>query len=75
MDAILRIVAIIIEVLLLAAIAYAVFNGIRLAAVDLGVKARYNKAITVALVAGGVILLIFFIAHLTTFYPGGGVDK
>jgi len=75
MDAILRIVAIIIEVLVLAAIAYAVFNGIRLAALDLGVKARYNKAITVALVAVGVILLIFFIAHLTTFYPGGGVDK
>ena len=75
MDAILRIVAIIIEVLVLAAIAYAVFNGIRLAALDLGVKARYNKAITVALVAVGVILLIFFIAHLTTFYPGGGVDR
>jgi succinate dehydrogenase/fumarate reductase cytochrome b subunit len=70
-----RIIAIVIEVLLLGGIAYAVFNGIRLAALDLGVKARYNRAIIVALVAVGVILLIFFIAHLTTFYPGGGVDK
>jgi succinate dehydrogenase/fumarate reductase cytochrome b subunit len=75
MDAILRIVAIVIEVLILSAIAYAVFNGIRLAALDLGVKARYNRAIVVMLVAVGFILLIFFIAHLTTFYPGGLVDR
>jgi succinate dehydrogenase/fumarate reductase cytochrome b subunit len=75
MDIVLRIIAIVIEVLILAAIAYAVFNGLRLAALDLGIKSRYNRAVTVALFAVGFILLVFFIAHLTTFYPGGGVDR
>jgi hypothetical protein len=69
MDISLRTIAIIIEVLLLTVIAYAVFKGARLTALDLGVKAKYGKAISLALIAGGVILLIFFIAHLTTFYP------
>jgi succinate dehydrogenase/fumarate reductase cytochrome b subunit len=75
MDTMLRIIAIIIETLILAAITYAVFNGLRLAALDFGIKAKYNKAMTLALFAVGIILLIFFIAHLTTFYPGGLVDR
>jgi succinate dehydrogenase/fumarate reductase cytochrome b subunit len=72
MDIFLRTIAIIIEVLLLAAIAYAVLNGVRLAAMDLGIKAKYHRAVTLALLAVGVVVLVFFIAHLTTFYPGGG---
>ncbi len=75
MDTFLRIIAIIIEVLILTAITYAVFNGVRLAALDLGVKPRYNRMMVMALCAVGFILLIFFIAHLTTFYPGGLVDR
>lgn len=71
----LRVIAIIIESLILAAIAYAVFNGLRLAALDLGVRAKYNRAMTLALFAVGFILLVFIIAHLTTFYPGGLVDR
>ena len=70
MDILLRTIAIIIEVLILAAIAYAVFNGVRLAALDLGIKPKYNKSIVMTLCAAGAIVLIFFIAHLTTFYPG-----
>jgi len=69
MDVLLRTIAIIIEVLILAAIAYAVFNGARLAVLDLGVKPKYNKAIIMFLLAVGCILVVFFIAHLTTFYP------
>jgi succinate dehydrogenase/fumarate reductase cytochrome b subunit len=69
MDTFLRTIAIIIEVLLLAVIAYAVFRGVRLTVLDLGVKAKYGRAISLALIAVGVILLVFFIAHLTTFYP------
>lgn len=69
MDILLRTIAIVIEVLLLAAIAYAVLNGVRLAALDLGIKPKYNKAIIMALLAVGTIVLVFFIAHLTTFYP------
>jgi succinate dehydrogenase/fumarate reductase cytochrome b subunit len=69
MDTFLRTIAIIIEVLLLAVIAYAVFRGVRLTVLDLGVKAKYGRAVSMALIAVGVILLVFFIAHLTTFYP------
>ncbi len=69
MDMFLRIVAIFVEVALLAVIFYAMLNGVRLAAFDLGVGPKYNRAVTMALVAAGIIVVIFFIAHLTTFYP------
>ena len=69
MDLLLRTIAIIVEVVILAAIAYVVLNGVRLAALDLGVKAKYNKVITMALFTAGTIVVVFFIAHLATFYP------
>jgi hypothetical protein len=69
MDMVLRIIAIIIEVLILAVIAYTVLNGVRLTAFDFGIKAKYGRVIAMALIAVGFIFLIFFIAHLTTFYP------
>jgi len=69
MDTFLRTIAIIIEVLILAAITYAVFNGVRLTAFDLGIKRKYGKAVVMALLAIGFIVVIFFIAHLTSLYP------
>jgi len=69
MDIFLRTIAIIIEVLILAAVTYAVLNGVRLTASDLGIGPKYGKAIVLALLAVGFIVVIFFIAHLTTFYP------
>lgn len=69
MDVLLRVIAIIVEVLLLTAISYAILNGVRLAAFDLGLGGKFRKAITMALVVVGVIVVVFFIAHLTTFYP------
>ncbi len=69
MDTFLRTIAIIIEVLILAAITYAVFNGVRLTAFDLGIKPKYGKAVVMALLAIGFIVVIFFIAHLTSLYP------
>ena len=69
MDVLIRTIAIIIEVVILAAIVYAMLSGVRLIAFDLGVKPKYNKAIIMALCAGGTIVVVFFIAHLTTFYP------
>jgi len=70
MDTLLRIIAIIIEVLLLAAVTYAVLKGVKLAALNLGVGPKYSRAVTLALFAVGLIVLVFFIAHLTTLYPG-----
>ncbi len=69
MDIFLRTIAIIVEVLILAAITYAVLNGVRLTASDLGIGPKYGKAVILALLAVGFIVVIFFIAHLTTFYP------
>jgi len=69
MDILLRIIAIIIEVLILAVIAYAVLNGVRLTAFDLGIGPKYAKAIAMALLTIGALIIVFFIAHLTTFYP------
>ncbi len=69
MDILIRTVAIIIEVVILAAIAYAVLNGVRLSVFDLGIGPKYSKAIAMVLLAVGFIIVIFFIAHLTAFYP------
>jgi len=69
MDIFLRTIAIIIEVLILAAITYAVLYGVRLTASDLGIGPKYGRAVVLALLAVGIIVIIFFIAHLTTFYP------
>jgi hypothetical protein len=71
MDAVLRTIAIIIEVIILAAVIYAMFNGARLTVFSLGVGAKYGRAIAMVLMAVGLILVIFFIAHLSTFYPPG----
>ena len=68
MDIVLRTVAIIVEVVILAAIAYVIFNGVRLTALDLGIKPKYNRAIVMALLAVSAIVVVFFIALLTTFY-------
>jgi len=69
MDIFLRTAAIIIEVLILGVITYTALNGARLTIFDLGIKAKYNRVVSMALIAVGVILMVFFIAHLTTFYP------
>ena len=69
MGVLLRTIAIIVEVVILAAIAYSVLNGVRLTAFDLGIGPKYSKAIAMVLLAVGFIVLIFFIAHLTAFYP------
>lgn len=70
MDIFIRTIAIIIEVILLGGLVYAMLNGVRLTAFDLGIGPKYNKVVTMVFMAVGLILVVFFIAHLTTFYPG-----
>jgi len=69
MDVLLRTIAIFIEVLILALVIYALLNGVRLILFDLGLGFKYGKAVAMMLVTVGCILVVFFIAHLTTFYP------
>ena len=69
MDIFIRTIAIIIEVLLLVVIAYAVLNGFRLAAFDLGIKSKYSRIVAMAFIVAGSVVLVFFIAHLAVWYP------
>ena len=69
MDILVRTIAIVIEVAILATITYSILNGVRLSAFDLGIGQKYSKALAMLLITVGVIVLVFFIAHLTTFYP------
>lgn len=69
MDVLLRTIAIIVEVLILAAIIYCLLTGARLTIFDLGLGPKYKKVVTMALVVAGCIVVVFFIAHLTSFYP------
>jgi hypothetical protein len=69
MDILLRTVSIFIEVLILAGIMLSLLLGVKLILFDLGLRPKYKKMITIALLIVGVISLVFFISHLTTFYP------
>ena len=69
MDVVIRSIAIFLEVVLLAAIFYSILNGVRLTIFDLGVGQKFSRMETTALLVIGAIIVIFFIAHLTTFYP------
>jgi ABC-type transporter Mla maintaining outer membrane lipid asymmetry permease subunit MlaE len=69
MDMWFRIIAIAVEVLLLTALTYAVLEGVKLATSELGIGPKYNRAVVLALLAVGFIIVVFFIAHLIAFYP------
>lgn len=69
MDVFLRVIAIFIEVVILAAIMYCLLGGVRLTLFDLGLRSKYGRMVSVALLVAGFIVVLFFIAHLTVFYP------
>ena len=69
MDILLRTIAITVEVAILASIIYCLLRGVWLTIFDLGIGAGYKKIVTVALTVAGVLIVVFFISHLTSFYP------
>jgi hypothetical protein len=69
MDIFLRVVAVILEVLVLASVVYCILWGVKLALAEFGVGPKYSRAILMALTVVGVLLVCFFVAHLTAFYP------
>ena len=69
MDVVLRTIAVIIEVIILMVISYAILYGVMLTAFDLGIGAKYKKVITMALLVVGTLVVVFFFAHLFTWYP------
>ena len=69
MDVFIRTVAIILEVLVLAGIIFCILWGVKLILAEFGVGSKYNRAILMALSVVGALLVIFFVTHLTAFYP------
>ncbi len=65
----LRVLAVFLEVLVLAGIVFCILYGVRLILADFGVGPKYNKILAMALIAGGCILVVFFATHLSAFYP------
>jgi succinate dehydrogenase/fumarate reductase cytochrome b subunit len=65
--------AIAIEVAILFGFFFCVFNGVRLILMDLVVGPEYDKMLKIGFGVVEVLLLIFLIVHLTTFYPEAGL--
>ncbi len=69
MEAMLRPIAISIEVLLLIAIFYCILAGARLILFDIGITRKYSNIITLMLLAVGAMIIVFLSSHLSAFYP------
>lgn len=65
----LRPIAIIVEVIILMVMIYSLFFGVKLTALDFGLGQKYQKFIDWVLIIMGCLALVFFVAHLVTFYP------
>jgi hypothetical protein len=62
-------ISIIIEVFFLTALVACLLGGMWLTIFDLGLKPKYRRVVMMALTAGGCAAVVFFIAHLISFYP------
>lgn len=69
MDQALRVIAVFLEVAVITGIIYCALNAVRLALFDFGIEVKFNKPIVMLLAAAGVLLVVFFVNHLTVFYP------
>jgi len=69
MEASLRPLAIMVELVILMAVIYSLFLGLKLAVFDFGLDQKYKKFIEWVLMIMGCLAFVFFAAHLITFYP------
>jgi hypothetical protein len=69
MEISLRPVAMVVELTILMAVIYSLFAGVQFAFFDLGLNKKYQKFITWVMMIMGSLALVFFVAHLITFYP------
>ncbi len=65
----LRPLVIVVELAILMALIYSLFSAFRLAAFDFGLGQKFNPFIKWVFMIMGCLALIFFAAHLITFYP------
>lgn len=64
-----RPIAILVELALLMAMIYALLTGVKLVLFDFGLDQKYDPFIKWVLMIMGCLALVFFAAHLITFYP------
>ena len=69
MDTFLRIIAVILELIVIGAIFYHILYGVKIILLDMGMKEKYSRIIDVALFAVGSLAVTFLASHLITFYP------
>ena len=69
MESAFRPIAIAVEVIILMGVIYSLFLGVKLTAFDFGLEEKYKKFICWVFVIMGCLALVFFVAHLVTFYP------
>ena len=69
MESFLRPIAIVVEVVILMAVIYSLFLGVKYTAFDFGLEEKYKRFICWVFMIMGCLALVFFVAHLFTFYP------
>jgi len=69
MESLLRPVVIIVEIIVLMGVIWSLFLGVKLSAFDFGLEEKYKRFIYWVFMIMGCLALVFFIAHLITFYP------
>lgn len=69
MEAFLRSIAILVELAIVMGLIYSLFTGGKFLLFDLGLDREYRPFIKWVLGIIGFLALIFFTAHLITFYP------
>jgi predicted membrane channel-forming protein YqfA (hemolysin III family) len=69
MGSFLRPIVIIVEIIVLMGVIWSLFLGVKLSAIDSGLEEKYKRFICWVFVIMGCLALVFFIAHLVTFYP------
>lgn len=69
MESSFRPVAIAVEVIILMGMISSLFLAVKLSALDFGLEEKYQKFIDWVFIIMGCLALVFFVAHLVTFYP------
>jgi hypothetical protein len=64
-----RPITMIVELIILMALISSLFAGALFALFDLGFNKKYQKFVTWVMMIVGLLVLVFFTAHLITFYP------
>ncbi|MCX5998770.1 MAG: hypothetical protein NTU41_04060 [Chloroflexi bacterium] len=69
MEAAGRAFAIFLEMLVLGGIAFCSIRAVQLILRDVGIGPKYEKPVGIAMVFVFCVMVIFFITHLSSFYP------